>query len=80
MKDLSPREQQILELISNGYTNQQIAIELCTSAKTVMHQVSSIRWKLGARNRAHCVTIGYKVGYLKVRYGESDSKRDMLYT
>lgn len=45
---LSRRESEILRLISIGYTNPQIADELCLSVRTVERHVSSIYQKLGA--------------------------------
>jgi DNA-binding CsgD family transcriptional regulator len=48
---LTAREAEILDLISAGRTNRQIADQLYLSPKTVEHHVSAILGKLGVRNR-----------------------------
>ena len=49
--DLTPREQEILELIAHGLTNQQIADRLVIEVGTVKNHVHSILQKLDATNR-----------------------------
>lgn len=48
---LTPRERDILELIGDGLTNQQIARELCLSLQTVKNYVSSLLSKLSMARR-----------------------------
>jgi DNA-binding CsgD family transcriptional regulator len=48
---LTSREAEILDLISAGCTNRQIAEQLYLSPKTVEHHVSAILGKLGVRSR-----------------------------
>ena len=48
---LSPREQEILDLIGIGKTNNDIASSLFISIGTVKFHVSSILTKLGVENR-----------------------------
>ena len=54
---LTPKEQQILEMMTHGFSNQQIgdALQLCVS--TVKNYVSSILKKLGVKNRVEAVII-----------------------
>jgi DNA-binding NarL/FixJ family response regulator len=49
--DLTPREQEILELISQGLTNKQIAKRLVIEVGTVKNHVHSILQKLDASSR-----------------------------
>lgn len=52
---LSKRELEILELISWGYSDKEIACDLNISARTVQTHVMRIVVKLGARNRTNAV-------------------------
>jgi len=59
---LSPREHEVLEMISQGLDNQQIARRLVLSDKTVRNRVSDILAKLHARNRAEMVALARDAG------------------
>lgn len=48
---LTPRERQVLALLSRGLSNKQIAAELGTGLYTVNDQVSAVFSKLGVRSR-----------------------------
>jgi LuxR family transcriptional regulator, maltose regulon positive regulatory protein len=52
---ISQREQDILRLISAGYSNSQIASNLCLSVSTVKTHVGNIFVKLGVNNRAQAI-------------------------
>jgi LuxR family maltose regulon positive regulatory protein len=52
---LSPREQEILELIAAGLTNQEIAEKLVISSETVKKHAGTIYGKLGVRSRTEAV-------------------------
>ena len=49
--DLTSREEEVLQLVSLGASNADIAAALCISEKTAGHHVSRILSKLGVRNR-----------------------------
>lgn len=49
---LTPREREVLELVSVGMRNKEIAAALFLSPSTVKVHIHSIRQKLGARTRA----------------------------
>ena len=50
-RGLTAREQEILELLSEGQSNEEISASLFISVRTVEHHVSAILGKLGASTR-----------------------------
>jgi DNA-binding CsgD family transcriptional regulator len=48
---LSERELEIIELVAQGLTNQEIATTLMISKRTVDNHVSNVFTKTGAKNR-----------------------------
>lgn len=61
---LSPREREILQLISTGATNPEIAKALHLSPHTVKEHSSSLYRKLSVRNRAEAVREANKLGLI----------------
>ena len=61
---LSPREVDVLRLISSGKANKVIAGDLCITEETVKGHVKNILAKLSANDRTHAVTIGLKRGII----------------
>lgn len=61
---LNEREKQILELVANDLTDQEIAVRLSLSNRTVSTYLSSIYTKLGVRGRAGAVSIALLKGML----------------
>lgn len=59
MKKLTRREQEIIELISQGYTDKQIARKLRLSKYTIATHTGNIYRKLQVQNRTHAVNILY---------------------
>jgi DNA-binding NarL/FixJ family response regulator len=74
---LTQRELQILNLVSEGWADKAIALELKIAESTVKHTLSSIRKKLVARNRAHAVHRAWQTGWYSIPSQESRS-RDRL--
>jgi DNA-binding NarL/FixJ family response regulator len=60
----TPRETQILQLISEGLVDREIGKALFLSEETVKSHVRHLLAKLHARSRAHAVAIGYRRGIL----------------
>lgn len=52
LAQLSPREQQVAQLVCRGLTNREVARLLGTSAHTVRNQLHSLFERLGLSNRA----------------------------
>jgi ATP/maltotriose-dependent transcriptional regulator MalT len=57
---LTPRESQVLRLVSAGLTNRAIAAELVLSERTVDRHVSNIFTKLGVSSRAAATAYAYE--------------------
>jgi LuxR family maltose regulon positive regulatory protein len=62
---LSEREQEVLQLVAQGLTNQQIATRLVISIRTVKKHVENIHGKLGVQNRTQAVAHARALGLLK---------------
>jgi len=61
---LSEREIEILTLVAEGRTDNEIAIRLRISAKTVSWYVKEIRARFNARSRTHAVALAMRQGIL----------------
>ncbi|MER6468733.1 response regulator transcription factor [Streptomyces collinus] len=59
---LSERERQVLTLVARGLNNTEVAEALGLSPLTAKTHVSRIMGKLGARDRAQLVVVGYESG------------------
>lgn len=64
--DLSPRQQQVLELIAEGMTNKEIGGELGITERTVKAYAAEVYTKFGVNNRAAAVAEGIKHGLLGI--------------
>jgi DNA-binding NarL/FixJ family response regulator len=61
---LSRRQRQVLALIAEGATDNEIAFPLCLSAETVAWHVRRIRARLHARSLALAVALALREGLL----------------
>jgi two-component system, NarL family, response regulator LiaR len=68
---LSQRELEVLELISRGLSNQEIADRLVISERTVRNHVGNILGKLHLANRTQAALYALEKGLVKKGGGES---------
>jgi DNA-binding NarL/FixJ family response regulator len=61
---LTPREIEVLRLVTAGKANKEIAAQLLLTEETVKSHVRNILAKLGANDRTHAVAIGLKRGII----------------
>ena len=64
-KPLTPRETEVLTLIGEGKTNQEIAAKLVISMATVKTHVGNLLAKLQARDRAGLVIAAFRCGFVQ---------------
>lgn len=61
---LSPRERELLGLLTEGYTNTEIAERLCVSRRTVDAHRANLKRKLGMRSQAQLIRYALEHGIL----------------
>jgi DNA-binding NarL/FixJ family response regulator len=71
-EELSPREEQILDLLADGLGNSAIAGRLHVAPKTVRNTVSIVLAKIGAQDRADGVRLAREAGLGRGTSGWSD--------
>jgi DNA-binding NarL/FixJ family response regulator len=59
---LTRREQEVLQLLASGLTQQQIAKQLVISSSTVDSHIEHVLEKLGVRSRAQAVALALRSG------------------
>jgi two-component system, NarL family, response regulator DegU len=63
---ISAREEEVLQLVADGYGTNEIAERLYISGKTVKNHLASIYEKLNARDRTQAVLMAVKMGIVKL--------------
>jgi DNA-binding NarL/FixJ family response regulator len=69
---LTDREREVLALVGEGLSNDEIGARLFLSPLTAKTHVSRIMQKLGARDRVRLVVVAYETGLVR----PGDSRRD----
>lgn len=64
--ELTPREREVLLLVAEGLTNNEIAEQLGISPNTVRNHLRAILEKLGLRNRVQAAVYAVRAGLLDV--------------
>ena len=64
LRVLTPREMEVLKLVAEGCTNQQIADQLVVSIKTVQAHRANVMEKLGLHDITHLVRFAIRAGLL----------------
>lgn len=60
---LTPREREVLQLLAEGQSNQEIAQQLHISVKTVETHRSNMMYKLGASNKTDLIKYALRKGW-----------------
>jgi ATP/maltotriose-dependent transcriptional regulator MalT len=74
LEPLSERELQVLQLLAQGLSNQQIAQELVIAVDTVKRHMSHIFTKLGAQNRVQAAKQAQVLGLLDEAHTDGSLK------
>jgi DNA-binding NarL/FixJ family response regulator len=63
---LSPREEELLQLVADGLSTPDVAAAMFISQKTVKNHLASIYEKLDARDRTQAVVTAVRMGIIKL--------------
>jgi DNA-binding CsgD family transcriptional regulator len=73
VEPLTPREREVLYLLAEGKTQQEMADILYISVSTAHQHLQNLRYKMDARNAAHAIANAYHYGVLTpMRVGSED--------
>lgn len=69
--EMTERELEVLDLMSRGLSNVEIGRKLYLAQDTVKTHARRLFKRLGARDRAHAVRLGFELGVLVADGGSS---------
>jgi len=72
---ISPREEEVLQLVADGLSLPEIGAQLFISVKTVKNHLSSIYQKLDARDRTQAVIRAVRMGIIRLDDLEGDDEK-----
>jgi DNA-binding NarL/FixJ family response regulator len=62
LDELSAREREVLQLVAEGLSNQEVADRLGLAEKTIKHHMTNILGKLQVRSRVEAALLAYREG------------------
>ena len=68
-QELTPREREVLQLMADGLSHDDIAARLSTDFSTIFYHVIDIKEKLGTMDSAKMVTMALESGLIESRSG-----------
>jgi DNA-binding NarL/FixJ family response regulator len=72
---LSPREMEILEFVTNGLSNKEIAKKLGISQQTVKNHMTSILKKLNVQDRTQAAVSALRHGWVRIQDPRNNANR-----
>lgn len=75
---LSPREMEILQFVTNGLSNKEIATKLGISQQTVKNHMTSILKKLNVQDRTQAAVTALRHGWVRVQDNWSPNSVDRV--
>jgi len=75
LSPLSPREMEILELVTQGMSNKEIAYHLGISHQTVKNHMTSVLSKLGMADRTQAAVYALRHGWVPLRERKRQARR-----
>lgn len=72
---LTPRETEVLQLVSQGRSNREISASLHISENTVKNHMRRLMEKLGAASRTEAVAVAARSGMIQLGQGPPGSSR-----
>jgi DNA-binding NarL/FixJ family response regulator len=74
---ITATEIRVLQLVADGFTNQQCADRLRRTLPTIESHLRKVGQKLGATTRTHAITIGLKAGFVTTPVKDGGTAPDL---